>query len=312
MTDHEHHPDLEFWRANVGEPVLLDLAHAVEREPREIDVLSWNVAIGKGRLAERIRVLTAARARTAEDRPFVVLVQEAFRTDDTVPEAHTVHHGGLAPRNIREDIVTVARDLGLSLRYAPSMRNGWHRSDRGNAILSSVEIADTRWITLPYVRQRRAAIAVKLAGTANELWFATAHLDTRGRHRPHPIHGVRATRRGFGGGRAAQAAALAEAVVSGAAPDADLVVGGDLNSYLGLRDPAIRAMIEHGFRHSERHGTWSHTFHGPLRLMLDHVLYRPGRDIQTVAVQRLDDGLDRGTRIFGSDHHPLLATVTLR
>jgi endonuclease/exonuclease/phosphatase family metal-dependent hydrolase len=316
----ELHPDLAYWRANVGEAVALDLAPAPgapgapatsAAPPAAVDVLCWNVAIGKGRLLERIRALSHMRARVARERPLVVLVQEAYRSDDTIPEAHTAHHGGNAPRNLREDIVAVARELNFSLRYSPSMRNGAHRSDRGNAILSSTAIADTHWITLPYVRQRRAAIAVTLAGMVKPVWIATAHLDTHGRHRPHPVQGIRATNRGFGAGRAAQAAAFADALKRLAHDDAGVVIGGDMNSYLGLRDPAIRALVEGGFRHSQRLGSWRHTFHGPIRLMLDHVLFRPGAVLQGVQVRRLDEGLDRSRRIYGSDHHPLLAVVHL-
>jgi endonuclease/exonuclease/phosphatase family metal-dependent hydrolase len=316
--DHPHHPDLEKWRANVGETVTLDLAPPLPVSPAEIDVLCWNVAIGKGRLVERIRALTAMRARIAASRPLVVLVQEAFREDATIPDIHTSeHHGGHAPvatreGGTREDIVDVARELGFSLRYAPSMRNGWHRSDRGNAVLSSVALDATHWVTLPYVRQRRASIAVRLAGLTGGLWLTTAHLDTHGRHRPHPLHGIRATYRGFGAGRAAQAAALADATADVAGAHANVIIGADLNSYLGLRDPAVRTLVELGFRHSERVGKWRHTFHGPLRLMLDHVMYRTAGYIENIHVRRVDQGLDRSRRIFGSDHHPLLATVRLK
>jgi endonuclease/exonuclease/phosphatase family metal-dependent hydrolase len=46
--------------------------------------------------------------------------------------------------------------------------------------------------------------------------------------------------------------------------------------------------------------------------MLDHVMYRPAAAIESVDVARQDEAGDGGTRVFGSDHHPLLATVTLR
>jgi endonuclease/exonuclease/phosphatase family metal-dependent hydrolase len=307
-----NHPTLAHWRANVGNPVDLDLAGGALREATEIDVLCWNVAIGKGRLRECIETVRQLRMRTGIDRPFVALIQEAYRADESIPESHrSGHHGGHAPDNLREDVVETARVLGLSLRYSPSMRNGAHRSDRGNAILSSVAISQTTEITLPYVRQRRAAVAVKLA-LPFDLWFATAHLDTGGRHRPHPAQEIRATHRGFGAGRATQASALGDAMREQAGNEADIIIGGDLNSYLGLRDPAVRALVEHGFRHSERAGQWRHTFHGPIRLMLDHVLYRSCHVIEKVVVRRLDEQRDKTRRIFGSDHHPLLATVSIR
>ena len=304
----EHHPALEHWRANVGHAVSLDVSPPLDECPHALDVLCWNVAIGKGRLRERLETLLHTRPST---RPLVVLVQEAYRSDETVPDAQaTGHHGGQAPRNAREDIVDVARGLGLSLRYEPSMRNGKHRSDRGNAILSTVAFEQSHPILLPYVRQRRTAIVVKLAGNCGNLWFGTAHLGTRGAHQPHPP--ARPDSRAFGGGRAVQARALADSVIAASGEDADVIVAGDLNSYLGLRDPAVRVLIQRGFHHAERLGRWRHTFHGPINLMLDHVLFRPGSRMKAVQVRRLDEGFDREKRVFGSDHHPLLATVTFR
>lgn len=311
------HPDLEKWRANVGDTVVLDKAAPVPSAPAssassELDVMCWNVAIGKGRLLERIRAYQQMCARIAVNRPFVVLVQEAFRSDESVPDVHgSRHHGGQPPRTTREDVVDVASQLGLSLRYSPSMRNGRHRSDRGNAVLSSIAIESTHEIVLPWVRQRRAAIAVTVSIGEQTICLSTAHLDTRGRHRPHPIHGIREARRGFGGGRADQAVALCQALKEIAGKEGAIVIGADMNSYLGLRDPAVRALTAEGFRHSERIGTWRHTFHGPIRLMLDHVMFRAGNGIRSVQVRRLDENLDRGRKIFGSDHHPLLAKITL-
>ena len=313
-----HHPDHEYWRANTGAAVTLDHADASSAATAtHIDVLSWNVAIGKGRLLERIRSLLQVRAQVGMTRPLVVLVQEAFRSDESVPELHaTDHHGGLAPRanSTREDVTEVARALNLSLRYAPSMRNGRHRSDRGNAILSSVPIEESVTITLPHVRQHRASVAARITFGNASLWFASAHLDTRGRHRPHATRADdgHVLRTGFGAGRAVQAAALGDALIEHAGPDAAIILGGDLNSYIGLRDPAVKALVEHGFHHAARVGKWRHTFHGPLRLMLDHVLFRTGSSINGVDVRRLDEGFDRGHRVFGSDHHPLLATIALR
>jgi hypothetical protein len=48
-------------------------------------------------------------------------------------------------------------------------------------------------------------------------------------------------------------------------------------------------------------------------LLLDHVLYRSeDRRIAHMEVTRLDETRDdNGRRIFGSDHHPLLARVEL-
>jgi endonuclease/exonuclease/phosphatase (EEP) superfamily protein YafD len=132
----------------------------------------------------------------------------------------------------------------------------------------------------------------------------SAHLDTHGRsRRPRAA-------RSIGAGRAAQAAALAEAI---AGMDGSLVLGADLNSILGLTDPAVRALVGAGFHPARRVGDWRHTFHRPLRLLLDHVMYRsPDHRIRAVSVVRIDEAEgDRSRAVFGSDHHPLLARLDL-
>jgi endonuclease/exonuclease/phosphatase family metal-dependent hydrolase len=59
---------------------------------------------------------------------------------------------------------------------------------------------------------------------------------------------------------------------------------------------------------------WRHTFHALPRLVLDYVLVRNDRGVVRQArVRRLDEHpLDRGARVFGSDHHPLLARIDLQ
>ena len=183
------------------------------------------------------------------------------------------------------------------------MRNGMHASDRGNAVLATVRLADAHAVLLPHVRQRRVAVAARLAGHP-DITFMSAHLDTHGRSRR-----ARAGR-SVGAGRAAQAAALADAVVK---TEGSLVLGADLNSILGLTDPAVRALIEAGFHPARRVGDWRHTFHRPLKLLLDHVMYRsPDHRIRAVSVVRIDEAEeDRSRTVFGSDHHPLLARLDL-
>src|SRR5215211_3103240 len=72
---------LAAWRANVGEPVALDLAPPPHPTAvAELVVLSWNGWIGRGRREEVVR-----RLRDETDAPLVVLAQEAYRSDATVP-----------------------------------------------------------------------------------------------------------------------------------------------------------------------------------------------------------------------------------
>jgi endonuclease/exonuclease/phosphatase family metal-dependent hydrolase len=298
------HPELDRWRENVGAPVVIDAAAPAAPDLRGVDVLCWNVAIGRGRLDEVLGRLRAGLhgAGPTPERPLVVLLQEAYRSDDSIPAAAGSHHGGHSPRTARQDLVDVARAHGMSLRYSPSMRNGAHRSDRGNAILATVGLADAHAVLLPHVRQRRVAVVARLAGHSR-LSFVSAHLDTRGQPRTPGK-----PRRGLNAGRTAQAAALGEALRE---LEGSVVLGADLNSYLGVTDPAVRALVASGMHLARRVGDWRHTLHTPLRLLLDHVLYRSGDGrITEAAVTRLDEGpADRSRGVFGSDHHPLLARL---
>ena len=299
------HPELDQWRTNVGGPVAIDIGTVAPSEIVGVDVLCWNVAIGLGRLGDVLAALRAGAfggAATQANRPLVILAQEAYRCDDTVPGAHaTQHHGGSLARAARTSIIDIAEQHGLSLRYSPSMRNGVHASDRGNAILSTVRLGDAHAFLLPYVRQRRVVVTAQLAGHAG-LTFVSAHLDTHGSLR------TSRTRLNLGAGRAAQARALGEAL---SAIEGSIILGADLNSMLGMTDPAVRALLACGMHSARRVGTWRHTFHTRLRLLLDHVMYRcPDRRIAHVEVTRLDEVAgDRSRRVFGSDHHPLLARV---
>jgi endonuclease/exonuclease/phosphatase family metal-dependent hydrolase len=310
LEPHRHddlHSELDAWRANVGSPVALDAAPPAASRLRGIDILCWNVAIGLGRLDALLDVIRAGSygpVATADDRPLIILAQEAFRSDDSVPgSTESLHHGGRLAARTRADIVDVATRFGLSLRYSPSMRNGVHASDRGNAILSSVRLTGAEAFLLPYVRQRRVAVAARIDGHP-ELAFVSAHLDTHGRARrgEAPL--------AVGAGRAVQARALGVAITR-LAPS--VVLGADLNSLFGMTDPAVRELVQAGMHPARRIGTWRHTFHRPLRLLLDHVLYRcTERRIVHAEVIRIDEQPgDRSRTVFGSDHHPLLARVEL-
>jgi endonuclease/exonuclease/phosphatase family metal-dependent hydrolase len=292
------HPDLAHWHGNIGEPVALDLGAPLARKANVIDVLSWNIGIGLGRIEE---VVTKIRAgvfdgeERPDTRPLVILAQEAYRADESIPEIpKTSHTGGKSPRGKRNDIVEIAHALKMDLRYAPSMRNGRHRSDRGNAILSSVQIAHARFFPLPHVRQLRVAVACELHGLP-WLTFVTAHIDTRGT------------------GRSGQAARLGTRFAEEWGTDQTVLIGADLNTYRGTREPLLQGILRAGFTRIPHEPLRSHTFHAPpIKMLLDHVLVRDSDPpLVNVSVRRLDEGNDRGRYIFGSDHHPLLARVEL-
>jgi endonuclease/exonuclease/phosphatase family metal-dependent hydrolase len=307
--EHSAHPELAYWHGNIGHPVALDLASPLESPVSEIAVLSWNVAIGRAQLDEvfgRLRGAAFGSLGADPAHPLILLIQEAFRADPSVPEniVHRRFHGGHVPLGTRRDIVDFANEHGLSLRYAPSMRNGRHRSDRGNAVLSTVALAGARAYVLPYIRQRRVVVKVELLGLEN-ITFVSAHLDTGGRLARRVVGR-------YGAGRVAQSTEMIRRLAE-LGHHQSYIIGADLNSVLGARDPAFRVFTRAGLLRAEGSDLITHTFHGPVRMLLDHVLYHSsGGRFRTVEVTRLDDHPgDRSRAIFGSDHHPLLARITL-
>jgi endonuclease/exonuclease/phosphatase family metal-dependent hydrolase len=291
---------LAAWRSNVGEPVALDLAPpAAVTGIARLAILSWNLWIGRGRLAEVV-----GRVRDMTDAPLVVLVQEAFRADASVPHRVMARRatGGFPPRVVpRADIVELAAELRLNLRYVPSMRNGTGASDRGNAILSDQPLAQVRAFELPLVLQRRVPLVTTLALPLGPLQLVNAHLDPRGPAGTRVVGGT---------GRARQTRYLLDRLGDGLT-----VLGADLNLSRGKRERAWRLLHEAGFTTGvpPARAQWRHTFHALPRLILDYLLLRndAGR-VAAASVERLDEHpRDRGATVFGSDHHPLLARIEL-
>ncbi|HET6778863.1 MAG TPA: endonuclease/exonuclease/phosphatase family protein [Gemmatimonadales bacterium] len=299
---------LEEWRCNVGASVALDLTSAPndKTRPRSLIVLSWNLWIGRGKLGavvRRIRNGDYADLGADPSLPLVITVQEAYRSDASIPALREGRVGRVLVAGLREqeDIVETARALGLNLRYAPSMRNGPSSSDRGNALLSTLPLQDAHAIELPLVLQRRVAVTASVVLGNTRLRLISAHLDPRG----PPGH------RWLGAaGRAQQAQHLLDAV-----QDDTAVLGADLNLGRGRYEPAWRLLEQAGFAFGVPRTipAWRHTFHALPRLVLDYILVRDRSGVVVAArVHRLDEHPeDRGARVFGSDHHPLLARIDL-
>ncbi|MGH7631575.1 MAG: endonuclease/exonuclease/phosphatase family protein [Gemmatimonadales bacterium] len=295
------------WRSAVGAPLAVDAPRGPDAGSPSggagvsFLILAWNLWIGRGRLDELI-----ARLRTQNDLPLVVLAQEAYRSDESVPRRATAYAASdFSQRSFPErDIGATARELGLHLRYAPSMRNGAHRSDRGNAILSTFPLEDSVAWELPFGLQRRVALAgtVRLPD-GRSLRVCSAHLDPRGGS-ARDLLGVL--------GRGGQAQAVLDQLDR---EPASTVLGADLNLARGRRERAFRVFTHAGFVHGvpERAPAWPHTYHRMPRLLLDWLLVRdPARLIAGLEIERVDEEpRDRGPYVFGSDHHPLLARVTL-
>lgn len=306
---------MERWRQTVGAPVALDLSPRPAAEsssphhthaPTHLVILSWNVWIGQGRLRNLVSRIRNGDLRHLGADPgaaLVVLLQEAYRCDSSVPRLPHRRPRGLLPnrRHTPEDVVETAQDVGMNLRYAPSMRNGLLASDRGNAILSTIPLEDAHAVELPLVLQRRVAVLAAATVGGRRIRLISAHLDPRG---PPGHQWLGAA------GRELQANHLVASVA-----DDTVILGADLNLGRGRYEPAWRRLGEAGFTFGVPPSVpaWRHTFHALPRLVLDYLLVRNRAGaIARAGVHRLDEHPnDRGPRVFGSDHHPLLARIDL-
>lgn len=291
----------------MGEPVSLDLARAEDARraaaATSLAVVSWNVWMGRGRLLELVERLGAGELGAPGSATPVLLIQEAFRQDHTIP----ARSNGFAARELvtrlrpRQDVVEVARALGWNLRYVPSMRNGAERSDRGNAILTPLALGPAQAVELPFALQRRVAVgaAVTVAGWSVRLM--SVHLDPRG---PVGYKWLGAAARGH------QMDHLLTTL-----EDPTVVLGADLNLGRGRAERAWRLLVEHGFAQGVPPvvPAWRHTYHSLPRLVIDYLLVRNRSGaIRSSVVRRVDeDPGDRGPNVFGSDHHPLLSLIEL-
>lgn len=278
------------WRAGVGSPIVID-GPATPAGADGLTVVSWNIALGGGDVVPYVRELQASAPG-----PMVLLLQEAFRSGDDIPVSPVdcAFAGFLGTSQPDREIDSIARELGFSLYYVPSMRNGApgrHTEDRGNAILTNLDLADLAAIELPFERQRRVAAAATVRGTDStgrswSLRFVSAHLDNTGSLRRVWI--------GAEFGRARQARGLSDAL---RAVD-NVVLGGDFNTWFGFSDRAYHELAREYPQTSVT--DTRRTFRGLLRL--DHIFYRLPQGWQA-SVRR-----EESSR--GSDHYPLVARLT--
>jgi endonuclease/exonuclease/phosphatase family metal-dependent hydrolase len=254
-------------------------------------------------VVSRIRNGDYAELGADPDVPLVVLAQEAYRCDSSVPLVQSGPAGRVLVAQLgrQEDVVETAHELGLNLRYAPSMRNGSDQSDRGNAVLATLPLEGAHAVELPLVLQRRVAVTATTILGDTRLRLVSAHLDPRG---PPGYKWLGAS------GRALQAKHLVAAV-----EDDTAILGADLNLGRGRYERAWQLLGEAGFTFGvpPTLPRWRHTFHALPRLVLDYLLVRDRAGVIAEArVHRLDEHpRDRGARVFGSDHHPLLARIDL-
>ena len=220
---------------------------------------------------------------------YVLLLQEAVRTGD-VPAFRADARGAkrIAPHDAVApiDIVRVSGDLGASLIYVPSMRNGSRRQTRPKiaaAPSSRRSRCRIRWpIELPGERQRRVVISAQI-GTFS---VAVVHLDALGGWNRLRLFWTPWM-------RDVQVRTTTSALPD---PNGPLVVGADLNTWHG-RDELAARHLARMFRATplsvDRQGLG-------LRV-LDYMFFRAGAN-QRARYRQVE-------RRYGSDHRPLVGWV---
>ena len=259
--------------------------------------VSWNVHVGGGDIAALHADLQSGRLTNGEVLPLVLLLQEAFRTNDDIPISR---NGQPVPPRIaphpptgrRVSTPDLARRLGLHLVYVPSMRNGPGdvpaREDRGSAILSTMPLSDPHAIELPFERQRRVAVSARIADLAedDDLWLVNVHLENRTGAARFWLEAPAA--------RARQARAFVKEFL----PDGPAILGGDLNTWAST-EPTIELLKD--------------VFDTPIGEDPRDTLPGVGRIDYLLA--RLPSGWTMTSRRldtrYGSDHYPVLGILTL-
>jgi len=304
---------LEDWCRTVGPPVVSShpIASFEELSPSgELTIVSWNVDVGGGDILAFLGTelgLTCS-GTSSQLAPgvghFVLLVQEAFRRSDEIPDTPA---GSTIPRAVAEDgregerldAVEAAAHCGLSLVYVAAARNGSEprdgkREDKGVAILSTLPLEDVFFIELPYEAARRvAAVATVRDGSGRPLRLTNLHLiSTAGPSRALTTGNGSRLRQGL-----AVSDALDQAEVGGE-PVATLLAG-DFNTW-SSRETTLRRLREQ-FADSPppldegTHGTFP----------TDHVLFRAGSG----GITLLENSYSRLEESYGSDHHPIQVGV---
>ena len=298
---------LSRWCETVG-AVFLQPVPLIPISSGSIDrlaIVSWNVHEGGGDVDDLLSRLRAGQFTGGQAIEHVVLLlQEVRRSDSSVP-AHIPRGypapGRIAPRRSSPDgDVHRFADQGFAVLYAPSMRNGRYGAsaeDRGNAIVSTLALADPRLVELPLERQRRVAAAAAVEGKTSSgvrwrLELVNVHLDTAlslGHVTPFA-----ARRRQV----LALLAALPDAHPAGV--ETATLLGGDLNTWGGRHETALRVLSDAfpDTPDADEAPTWR----GPLGLhaSLDHIFVRG---------HARSDRVIRIPNRFGSDHYPLLTVL---
>jgi endonuclease/exonuclease/phosphatase family metal-dependent hydrolase len=291
------------WRscATVGPGVYRPVPNLAARSDVRVAIVSWNVHVGGGDVPALVDEIRSGRHTDGVPvRDFVLLLQEVFRGGAAVPS--TFPAGVTVPDRIeertpdgdREDIVAVARRLGLAVFYLPSMRNGMETGDRaedrGNAILSTLPLTDLAGLELPYGRQRRVAISATIGGV--NAWGAPWRLRVVSAHLDASTGPARLWLRSAGV-RERQASHLGALLED----DFPTVLGSDLNTWAGGAREGAYSVLRRQFPQTPRSDGATFRF----GLTLDYLFFRLPSDWTSASRTLSDD--------FGSDHRPLVGWV---
>jgi endonuclease/exonuclease/phosphatase family metal-dependent hydrolase len=184
---------------------------------------------------------------------------------------------------MRRNPLRVAVLNSLSAIFIPVASDG--RRIRGNAILSTLPLFDAHTIELPRQRQRRTAVAATIDVNGRRLFIVSAHLENRVSWLKGGLLSDTA--------RGRQAEALLRALPA-SEPG---ILGGDLNTWLGTREPAWRAFGRR-FDDTPSEPT-APTFRD--RLVLDHLFFDLPPEWHA-SRRVLEDA-------YGSDHHPVVGVI---
>jgi endonuclease/exonuclease/phosphatase family metal-dependent hydrolase len=296
--------ELARWCRAVGGPILVETPQVVSAAPSldELAVITWNAHLAEGELDALIAKLRSGdltNGRPVEH--FVLLVQELYRRGNAVPEFNIADRSAHAIRPRDPEVADInghAAALGLSIFYAPSMRNGPDlREDRGNAIISTEPLIDPVALELPLARQRRvtlgAAVNVQTANGPQRLELIDAHLE--------PLSSPQ-TLWFFKNPREAQVRAilglLDQPRYTDRSQSLGVVIGGDFNTVRwGADEPAIHMLRNwsSGFAREDVRNTH-------MMGRLDYLFVNLPKEWRA-STARVDDR-------FGSDHHPVLGTFS--
>ncbi len=294
---------IEAWCRTVEPPILRAPARLRPEDGDRIDslaVVTWNTNVGGGDLltflAEEMKVTCDPTEPVNLTPPFhfVVLLQEVYRASARLPEAVSgpnipVRIEPDPPPGGRREILEVAERCGLALLYVPSARNGPDEpgqvpEDKGNAILSTLPLADLAAIELPFEAGRKVAVVATIPGPSGErIRVVSVHLDVASTLSRTLISG-NAT-------RLRQAMGLVVALES--MNSLATVVGGDFNTW-SANESALKNLAVH-FPDSP---PWDgRPTRGPFPP--DHILYRT---VQGSRIDLVEESYRRFEETYGSDH----------